>query len=219
MIEVKNRLERCGERMSNKINLNTKINSSFEGPSQSYYTAKNRFEDILQNKLGVSASSAYGVQSTGAISASASPINAVYDDVRLSSGASAADIDAKLAGTGLEGLGQSFVDAESKYNVNAWFLTGLAIHESGYGTSKIASEKNNIFGFQAYDSSPYASAKTFATKAEGVDTVAKYISEAYLTVGGTYYNGVSIDSIGKKYATDPNWSNAVKKQMANLLLA
>lgn len=222
MIEVKNRLERCGERMSNKINLNTKINSSFEGPSQSYYTAKSRFEDILQNKLGVSASSAYGIQTAGlngTSTTSASPINAVYDDVRLPSGASAADIDAKLAGTGLEGLGQSFVDAENKYSVNAWFLTGLAIHESGYGSSKIASEKNNIFGFQAYDASPYASAKTFNTKAEGVDAVAKYISEAYLTVGGSYYNGVSIDSIGKKYATDPNWSNAVKKHMANLLLA
>jgi len=219
VIEVKNRLERSGECMSNKINLNTKIISSFEGPSQSYYTAKTRFEDILQNKLGVKTTSALGATSGAVVAQSANSVNAVYDDVRLSSGASAADIDAKLAGTGLEGLGASFVEAEQKYSVNAWFLTGLAIHESGYGSSKIATEKNNIFGFQAYDASPYQSAKTFETKAAGVDAVAKYISEAYLTVGGTYYNGVSIDSIGKKYATDPNWSTAVKKHMANLLLA
>ena len=128
-------------------------------------------------------------------------------------------IDAKLAGTNLEGLGESFVNAEQKYGVNAWFLTGLAIHESGYGSSKIATDKNNVFGFQAYDASPYESARTFASKEEGVDVVAKYLSEAYLTPGGTYYNGVSIDNIGKRYATDPNWAAAIKKHMANLLLA
>lgn len=207
--------------MSNKfnINLNTKINSSFEGPSQSYYQTKNRFEEILRTKLGVDTSgkSLSGL-STQNVYGTATSVNAIYDDVRLSSGASAEEIDAKLIGTGLEGLGAAFVEAESNYGVNAWFLTGLAIHESAYGSSKIAVDKNNVFGFQAYDNSPYESARTFASKQEGVDHVAKYISEAYLTPGGTYYNGVSIDSIGKRYATDPNWSNAVKKHMANLLL-
>ena len=205
--------------MSNKINLNSKIVSGFEGPSQSYYTAKNRFDEILRTKLNVA--SASGSVSTGSSvnnAGSATTVNAIYDDVRVSSGASATDIDSRLAGTGLEGLGTSFVEAEKKYNVNAWFLAGLAIHESGYGSSKIATEKNNVFGFQAYDASPYASARTFNTKAEGVDTVAKYISENYLTSGGKYYNGVSIDGIGKRYATDPNWSTAIKKHMANLLL-
>lgn len=207
--------------MSNKfnINLNTKINSSFEGPSQSYYQTKNRFEEILRTKLGVDTSvkSLSGL-STQSVYGTATSVNAIYDDVRLSSGASAEEIDAKLIGTGLEGLGSAFVEAENNYGVNAWFLTGLAIHESAYGSSKIAVDKNNVFGFQAYDSSPYESARTFSSKQEGVDHVAKYISEAYLTPGGTYYNGVSIDSIGKRYATDPNWSNAVKKHMANLLL-
>lgn len=205
--------------MSNKINLNSKIVSGFEGPSQSYYTAKNRFDEILRTKLNVT--SASGSVATGSSvynAGSAMTVNAIYDDVRLSSGANAADLDARLAGTGLEGLGTSFVEAEKKYNVNAWFLAGLAIHESGYGSSKIATEKNNVFGFQAYDASPYTSARTFNTKAEGVDTVAKYISENYLTAGGKYYNGVSIDGIGKRYATDPNWSTAIKKHMANLLL-
>ena len=205
--------------MSNKINVNNKIMSSFEGPSQSYYTAKNRFDEILRTKLNVTAASG-GISLGSSVYGSgfATTVNAIYDDVRLGSGASAADLDTRLAGTGLEGLGTSFVDAEKKYNVNAWFLAGLAIHESGYGSSKIATEKNNVFGFQAYDASPYASARSFDTKAEGIDTVAKYISENYLTAGGKYYNGVSIDGIGKRYATDPNWSTAVKKHMANLLL-
>lgn len=203
--------------MANKIDFNSKIISGFQGPSQSYYTAKNRFDEILRNKLGVQTSSPMTALNGAAVMATS--IGSVYDDVRLKSGASASEIDAKLAGTNLEGLGESFVNAEQNYGVNAWFLTGLAIHESGYGSSKIATDKNNVFGFQAYDASPYESARTFASKEEGVDVVAKYLSEAYITPGGTYYNGVSIDSIGKRYATDPNWAAAIKKHMANLLLA
>ncbi|GAB6107329.1 glucosaminidase domain-containing protein [Fusibacter bizertensis] len=217
--------------MSNKIDVNMKIQSSFEGPSQSYYQTKTRFEEILKNKLGVSigASSGYSVGGASDLSnlsssstnkyGVATSVNSLYDNVRLSSGASASAIDEKLKGTDLEGLGASFVKAESDYGVNAWFLTGVAILESGYGTSKIALDKNNLFGFQAYDATPYASAATFSTKSESIDYVAKYLSEAYLTPGGTYYNGTSVDSIGQRYATDQNWSSKVKKIMANLLSA
>ncbi len=218
--------------MSFKIDVNSKIQSSFEGPSQSYYQTKTRFEEILKTKLGVSTGTSSGYSLSGAsdlsgISSSsntnnygtASSVNSIYDNVRLSSGATALAIDEKLKGTDLEGLGASFVKAESDYGVNAWFLTGLAIHESGYGSSKIAQDKNNIFGYQAYDATPYASAATFSSKAESIDYVAKNLSEAYLTPGGTYYNGTSIDSIGKRYATDPSWSSKVKNIMANLLSA
>ncbi|MDH8678171.1 glucosaminidase domain-containing protein [Fusibacter bizertensis] len=218
--------------MSNKIDINTKIQSSFEGPSKSYYQTKTRFDEILKNKLGIGkgASSEYSVSGYSDLSGItptsntnnygiASSVNSIYDNVRLSSGASAAAIDEKLRGTELEGLGASFAKAEADYGVNAWFLTGLAIHESGYGTSKIAQDKNNLFGYQAYDATPYASAATFSSKSESIDYVAKYLSEAYLTPGGTYYNGTSVDSIGQRYATDPNWSSKVKKLMANLLSA
>ncbi|HAS73634.1 MAG TPA: endo-beta-N-acetylglucosaminidase [Clostridiales bacterium UBA8960] len=215
-------MKKSGDKMNQKfnININAKVNSSFEGPSKSYYQAKNRFDEILRTKLGVNNSPSTIYRSSPSnVYGMASSVNAIYDDVRRSSGATAVDIDAKLIGTGLEGLGASFVEAERNYNINAWFLAGLAVHESGYGTSKIAVDKNNIFGFQAYDSSPYESARTFTSKEAGVDHVAKYISEAYLTPGGAFYNGVSVDSIGKRYATDPDWAAKVKKHMANLLLA
>ncbi len=206
--------------MSNKIDFSHKIKSSFEGPSSSYYTAINRFDEILKNKLGVKTqATAAATSAMFSLSGTALSMSGIFDDVTLKSGASAADIDAKLKGTAMEGLGESFVNAESKYGVNAWFLTSLAIHESGYGSSAIAQEKNNLFGFQAYDSSPYASAAKFSTKADSVDYVAKYLSESYLTPGGTYYNGVSIDSIGKRYATDTAWAEKVKKHMATLLQA
>ena len=205
------------------INLNTKVSSGFTGPSQSYYTAMNRFQDILQSKLGVVSSEALSTATGAATNIyegnTANSVEAYFDNVTLKSGATAEVIDSKLAGTAMAGLGSAFSEAEEKYGVNAWFLTSLAIHESGYGTSKIATDKNNLFGFQAYDSSPYSSAKMYSSPAESVDSVAKYLSEKYLTAGGTYYNGVSIDSIGKRYATDPNWSSALKKHMTNLLIS
>lgn len=213
--------------MANNININnnSKITTGFTGPSQSYYTAMNRFQDILQSKLGINpvstATSAIGANTAVNIyeGNTANSVEAYFDDVTLQSGASADAINEKLKGTAMEGLGSAFADAEQKYGVNAWFLTSLAIHESAYGTSTIAKEKNNLFGFRAYDASPFKSAKTYSSPAESVDSVAKYLSEKYLTEGAVYYNGVSVDSIGKKYATDTNWANAIKKHMVNLLVS
>ena len=100
--------------------------------------------------------------------------------------------------------------------VNAWFLAAIATHESAYGTSRIAQDKNNLFGFQAYDATPYASARSFETMADGVDYVASFLSKAYLTPGGAYYNGTSVDAVGTRYATDTRWAEAVKRHMKAL---
>lgn len=196
--------------MSYKIDLNSKIQSSFEGPSSSYRTAQNRFNSILTEKLGVRKSG------NGMVSSVKTELKEVFVDVRKSSGVTPQFIDEKLKGTQMEGLGEAFVRAEKEHGVNALFLTGLAIHESAYGNSRIAKDKNNLFGFQAYDASPYASARTFSSYEDSIDVVAAYLSRAYLTPGGTYYNGFGIEDIGKRYATDPNWANAIKSHMTRL---
>lgn len=48
-----------------------------------------------------------------------------------------------------------FYYAEKQYKINGVFLAGVAIHESGWGTSKIALDKKNLFGYGAMDSNPY----------------------------------------------------------------
>ena len=40
---------------------------------------------------------------------------------------------------------------EKKYNINGIFLASMAIHESGWGTSQIAQDKKNLFGYGSYD--------------------------------------------------------------------
>lgn len=139
------------------------------------------------------------------------------ENVTIPSSISAEFIDRRLAGTAMAGLGAAFKKAEADYGVNALFLTGLAIYESNYGNSAIAQAKNNLFGFMAYDSSPFESAGYFRTKEEGIDHVARYLRNHYLTPGGTYYNGVSISAINVKYASDQEWASKIILRLRRFL--
>ena len=115
---------------------------------------------------------------------------------------------------------QYFYYAEKQYNVNGVFLAAVAIHESGWGGSSIASDKNNLFGYGAYDSSPYDSAYEFSDYSEGIDLLARVFAKYYLNPEGTeiydgnkadgcYYHGATLTGVNTKYATDKNWANGV----------
>lgn len=205
--------------MTNKINFDNYM-KSFTGvsPSNSYYNTTERFQTILTDKLGrVSQTGTSNNSETSTVKTSGLSSGIDFDNLTLKSNASASEIDAKLAGTEMAGLGSAFVNAEEKYGVNAWFLAGLAAHESAYGTSRIAQSKQNLFGFGAYDNSPYSSAKAYASFEEGVDAVAKYLKANYLSEDGKYYNGTSIESVNKRYATDQNWANAIMSHISQMI--
>ncbi len=120
-----------------------------------------------------------------------------------------------------------FYYAEQEYGINGVFLASLAIHESGWGTSSIALNKKNLFGYQAYDSSPYSSAKEFSSYSEGIDFVARILIKYYLNSKGTeiyggdvadgrYFEGYTIKSVNVHYASDPNWANAIYNIMVKI---
>ena len=120
-----------------------------------------------------------------------------------------------------------FYYIEKQYNINGIFVAAIGIHESGWGTSRIAKNKNNLFGYRAYDSSPYNSASTFETYAEGIDFIARMLVKYYLnpkgiaisngeTAVGTYYNGNTVSAVNKKYATDTGWAEKVYNYMEYL---
>ena len=124
----------------------------------------------------------------------------------------------------IENCAESFYNAEQKYNVNGIFLASMAIHESAWGTSKIAKDKKNLFGFGAYDRSPYESANSFDDYSKGIETVAKYLAKNYLNkkntkiyddekATGTYYNGPTIAGVNTKYCTDKDWATKIYKYM------
>ena len=135
-------------------------------------------------------------------------------DVTAPSLVTAYEIDAILADTELAGLGRDFLEAEAASKVNAMFLLALAIHESDWGTSALAREKNNLFGFGAYDSNPYHGAMVFASKEDCVKYVAQFLRDHYIE--GDYYRGTTIQSINQLYASDLAWGEKIFATMVRL---
>ena len=122
---------------------------------------------------------------------------------------------------------QVFYNMDKKYNINGIFLASMAIHESAWGTSQISKDKNNLFGYGSYDSTPYESSYEFTDYAEGIETVAKSLVKYYLNPSGTkiydgetaagwYYNGPTLSGVNTRYATDPDWHTKVFNYMQML---
>lgn len=123
------------------------------------------------------------------------------------------ELEFGLKNTNLQGLGVEFKKAEEKYGVNAILLMAMAKHETGNGHSYLAKAKNNLFGFNAIDQDPINAANKFKDKGESINHVAKFLKENYLSEDGKFYNGISTKSIGKLYASDPDWSEKVDYMM------
>lgn len=120
-----------------------------------------------------------------------------------------------------------FYYIEKQYNINGVFVAAVGIHESAWGTSKIALQKNNLFGYGAYDSNPYNGAYDFSNYSESIDLISRVFVKYYINpkgtsiyggekAVGTYYNGSNLSGINKKYASDSNWANAVYSHMQYL---
>ena len=117
-----------------------------------------------------------------------------------------------------------FYYIEEQYKINGIFVAAVGIHESAWGTSRIALNKFNLFGYGAYDSNPYNGAYTFEDFAESIDLIARVFVKYYINKPGTkiygnevakgsYYNGNTLTDVNKRYATDKNWANGVYTYM------
>lgn len=120
-----------------------------------------------------------------------------------------------------------FYYIEQQYGLNGVFVAAIGIHESAWGTSKIATNKKNLFGYGAYDMSAYSSAYSYNGYAAGIDMIARVLVKYYLNPKGTsiyngevatgrYHCGKTLSAVNQRYATDKNWSNGVYKWMQYL---
>ena len=117
-------------------------------------------------------------------------------------------------------LGGIILDTAKYLNINPDFILALAIHESAGGTSKICKDKNNFFGWMAYDKSPYNSAGYFNSPEGGVFWVMFRIRTLYFLETGTYFKGATLRGLNKNYSTDKeesgdplSWADKVCKWM------
>ena len=138
-------------------------------------------------------------------------------------GYSASDFDNIIAGKGytastskMYGTGKYFKEAEATYGQNALMMFGTAMNESAYGTSKIAMDKNNLFGYGAADSCAYDCAYSYNSPRDSIMDYAQKTGSSYSLATGKYYYGSHYGNKASgrnvKYATDPYWG---EKQASN----
>ena len=108
-------------------------------------------------------------------------------------------LELSLAGTGLEGLGQALVQAESETGINALVLASICAHESAWGTSRLARERNNLAGMGAFDDAPDR-AMRFESREDCVMFLARLLRDR---------QGRSLEEIGTWYASDARWAMKV----------
>lgn len=95
---------------------------------------------------------------------------------------------------------QAFVNAENEFGISSLFMLAHAAVESAWGTSFYSRDRNNLFGFNAYDSNP-DQASGYASQAASIRFYANFLKTYYLTPGAVYFNGTTPHGIFVKYSS------------------
>jgi len=111
------------------------------------------------------------------------------------------DMEKYLLKYKLSGLSWAFQDASDEHRVNILHIIAHAILESNWGRSYIAVRKNNLFGYKAYDSSPYVSAGKFISYSACIIDWTGWWKEKYLVSTGKYYHGNCEAGVNIRYAS------------------
>ncbi|QJD83141.1 glucosaminidase domain-containing protein [Cohnella herbarum] len=131
--------------------------------------------------------------------------------VGTESGLTEEDISVIFNGTALEGHGleQTILEVEEEYGINALFTIAVMKLESGNGSSRLAKNKNNLFGLNASGKDAHKRAFSFETKGDSVRKFGQLLSKNYVGKGYT-----TIEKIATKYCpANSKWSGLVKNIM------
>jgi hypothetical protein len=117
----------------------------------------------------------------------------------------------------LVGLGEVWADVADDEDINELYMAAHAALETGWAkSSSIVRDKNNLYGFRAYDDSPTESAEGYDSFGDCIRYVMEYVSNEYLTPGGDYYNGATLSGMNEKYATAEHWDQGICDVMNTL---
>ena len=104
--------------------------------------------------------------------------------------------------------GETFIDCQNEYGVNALMVYAIAVHESGFGTSEFASGIYNLFGWGAYDSDS-SQAIEYSSIQENIKKQMGENLRYYMDYSHAYYHGTCIGNKGTGfnvlYASDADW--------------
>ena len=120
-----------------------------------------------------------------------------------------------LAGK-LSGTSAHFINAGKKYDLDPNFLSAIAIHETGNGSSRAVNGKNNVAGMMGRNG-----LRSYDTLEESIFDMARTLRQNYLNQGIT-----TVAAVGAKYApvgagNDPtglnnHWVTGVNRQLNKL---
>ena len=130
-------------------------------------------------------------------------------------------IQSKTSSGKMLNMGNTAIKMQNTYGVNALAIVAIAGNESGWGKSNIAQNKNNLFGLNAIDRSPGASANSYGSVDACVKDFAEtYMSKRYLRAGYIYYKGGFLGNkaagINVSYGSDPYWGEKAASIMKSL---
>lgn len=186
--------------------LQTTDNNWLELKSGGYVNSK--YTELISTYVTATQVSQLSVNNMKA-TAPSKPTSTVKSDSRLTE----ENIAEIFEGTSLADheLEKTILEIEQDYGINAYFTIAVMKLESGHGKSKLAKEKNNLFGLNAIDGDAYNKAYSFKTKGESVQKFGQLISENYVDKGYT-----SIEKVASKYCqANPKWSALVMNIMKN----
>jgi len=116
----------------------------------------------------------------------------------------------------LSGIEETLIEMQDEYNVNALLILAIVRLESGNGKSQIAKSRNNLGGIIVSQKSVRVY-KSFDTRSDCVIYMAKLLSENYLTEGGKYFNGYTLNDIAQSYSASPDtWTDLVKELICEI---
>lgn len=178
--------------------LNTKlreleaIKNKYPQHSKEYRDAINKEIKLLKEKLGLINAERTslekqiasgnilptGMVSGGGTSGVGYRTVSATSDVRTISNITASQLDAMLQGR-LEGYGSALISVGTKYGIDPLFLAGIAMHETGRGTSPALINKNNAFG----EMSRSGGLRTFSSILESIESAGSFLKRLYIDQG------------------------------------
>lgn len=115
-------------------------------------------------------------------------------------------------------------NAQQQSGMSALAILGIGALESGYGTSSIAKQKNNLWGWNATNSNPGGNATSFSQIGTGaLEYANKYLNTYYNNYGAKsiYDAGTGNNPAGKGYAYNNDgsisttWASTINSIMKN----
>ena len=112
----------------------------------------------------------------------------------------------------LKDQGKHFFNHGKRFNINPILTFGISVNETGWGRSAIAVQKNNMFGFNAFDSSPNDASLFKSVEQSIYEINTPTFNWGYMDPDPTFrtnyrgsYLGDNKNGFNVMYASDPYW--------------